>query len=42
MTSGQSCRRLDKRADYLALPLYVRENRDRYASLLLDDNEYVD
>jgi hypothetical protein len=42
MTKGHSCRRLDRRSDYLALPLYVRENRDKYASLLLDDNEYID
>lgn len=42
MTVGHSCRRLDRRADYLSLPLYVRENRDKYTGLLLDDNEYID
>lgn len=40
--SGLGCRKLTTRADYLALPQYVRDNRARYEQLLLPESELTD
>jgi hypothetical protein len=39
IAKGDGCRKLTKRSDYLALPLYVRDNRQRYEHLLLPESE---
>lgn len=42
IAQGDGCRKLVRRADYLALPLYVRDNRDKYEQFLLPESDLVD